>query len=217
MLIKREQLLLDLHKLISQYEKPSIIFSSSFGINSIVGIHLINSFSKELKIVFIDTGFLYKETYEYYETIKNKYNLNIDIVKSNIKACCYEKKHGQIWTTPNGHKKYNDDRKIIPFKKYIKKNNIKIWITSLHHDEAQKRKNIKFVEIRYNILKFNPFNQWTNRDFYHYKKDYDLVEHPLYEKGYERVGDYHSTLEPQDYSKNNDYYFSNFRECGLNV
>ena len=42
-----------------------LMASTSFGLQSAVMIHLIRQVSKEIPIVFIDTGYLFPGTYEY--------------------------------------------------------------------------------------------------------------------------------------------------------
>ena len=42
-----------------------LLASTSFGLQSAVMIHLVREVSKEIPIVFIDTGYLFPGTYEY--------------------------------------------------------------------------------------------------------------------------------------------------------
>jgi phosphoadenosine phosphosulfate reductase len=38
-----------------------------------------------------------------------------------------------------------------------------------------------------------PLLNWTNKDIFYYMQDHDLPQHPLFEKGYSTVGDWHSS------------------------
>jgi 3'-phosphoadenosine 5'-phosphosulfate sulfotransferase (PAPS reductase)/FAD synthetase len=43
------------------------------------------------------------------------------------------------------------------------------------------------------IFKVHPILRWRSQDVYYYMEHYGLPQHPLWEKGYTRVGDWHTT------------------------
>ena len=49
-----------------------LLTSTSFGLQSAVMIHLVRQASKEIPIVFIDTGYLFPGTYEYALNLQEK-------------------------------------------------------------------------------------------------------------------------------------------------
>ena len=49
-----------------------LVVSTSFGLQSAVMLHLVSKVNKEIPIIFVDTGYLFPETYEYAETLCEK-------------------------------------------------------------------------------------------------------------------------------------------------
>jgi len=47
-----------------------LVATTSFGIQAAVMLHLIHENAPEIPVVFIDTGFLFPETYQYIEELK---------------------------------------------------------------------------------------------------------------------------------------------------
>ncbi|MEM7395518.1 MAG: phosphoadenosine phosphosulfate reductase family protein, partial [Verrucomicrobiota bacterium] len=54
-----------------------IMASSSFGAQAAVMLHLLKEHAPEIPIVFIDTGYLFKETYQFAEQLIKTWDLNI--------------------------------------------------------------------------------------------------------------------------------------------
>ena len=61
--------------------------TTSFGIQSSVLLHMIKSIqinNAEPKIIWVDTGYLPKETYQYAEQLINQFQLEVIVAQSNI-------------------------------------------------------------------------------------------------------------------------------------
>ena len=71
--------------------------TSSFGIHAAVGLHLISKVIPDIPVILIDTGYLFKETYQYAEQLRAKLNLNLHIFQSDVSAARFESQHGQLW------------------------------------------------------------------------------------------------------------------------
>ena len=60
----------------SQYGS-GLIMSTSFGIQSAVMLHLVKQQLPDIPIIFIDTGYLFSETYAYAKLLTDQLELNI--------------------------------------------------------------------------------------------------------------------------------------------
>ena len=49
------------------------------------------------------------------------------------------------------------------------------------------------LELRNGRWKFHPLVDWSDRDVWQYLQAHDLPYHPLWDKGYVSIGDWHST------------------------
>ena len=77
--------------------KEGLVMSSSFGLQSAVLLHLANKALPGIPVVFIDTGYLFKETYNYAERLENLLGLNLKIYTSPITPARHEALRGQLW------------------------------------------------------------------------------------------------------------------------
>ena len=68
------------------------IVSSSFGAQSAVMLHLLNTVAPNIPIVLTDTGYLFKETYEFIEQLRESLKLNLNKKQKGIQKQKEEKK-----------------------------------------------------------------------------------------------------------------------------
>jgi phosphoadenosine phosphosulfate reductase len=104
----------------------NIFMSTSFGIQSAVMLHIITQKIPHIPIVFIDTGYLFPETYEFAETLSKRLKLKVLTFKSLVEPKQQELKYGKLWEQGiEGLNKYNKLNKIDPMKRAIKELNKK--------------------------------------------------------------------------------------------
>ena len=67
-------------------------------------------------------------------------------------------------------------------------------------------------------LTLRPLLNWTKKDIFYYMENNNLPQHPLFEKGYSTVGDWHSSLAENNNSKGRTTRFGGVsEECGMHV
>ncbi|HEX3358659.1 MAG TPA: phosphoadenosine phosphosulfate reductase family protein, partial [Tepidisphaeraceae bacterium] len=54
-----------------------VIMSSSFGSESAVLIHLATQVLPRIRIVMVDTGYLFPETHQFMESLRRRFDLNV--------------------------------------------------------------------------------------------------------------------------------------------
>ena len=68
------------------------------------------------------------------------------------------------------------------------------WYAGLRRRQSRSRASIEPVQsIGRGRYKVHPIFDWTDRDVYDYLKRHDLPYHPLWERGYVSIGDWHTT------------------------
>ena len=79
----------------------SFVLTTSFGIQSAVLLHMTVGLksNQKPKIIWIDTGYLPKETYNYAEELTNLFELNLVVVQSPISPARMEASYGRLWET----------------------------------------------------------------------------------------------------------------------
>ena len=166
----------------------NLAFTTSFGIQSSVLLHLIqaSSLKNEVKIFWIDTGYLPKETYLYANTLINKLSLNISILQSEITPAHMEAVHGKLWESNRVEdiNKYHQIRKVDPLDNALKKYSINCWGSGVRAQQTTNRGKMKFIELIRDTLSIRPLLGWSQKDIFYYMKEKNLPQHPLFMKGY---------------------------------
>ncbi|QCI18389.1 phosphoadenylyl-sulfate reductase [Buchnera aphidicola (Aphis nasturtii)] len=226
---KKKEFLSKCNMLISQYsaEKriswafkklPGIhIMSSSFGIQSVVLLHLVVKQKPNIPIVLIDTGYLFPQTYHFIDLIQKKLNLNLQVFRSNISPAWQEARYGKLWKQGlKGIDLYNKINKIEPMNLALKKLSVQTWFSGLRREQSKSRSNLPYVSIQNGVFKIFPILDWSNHKIYEYIKNNNLDNHPLLEEGYISVGDVHTTKKyTPGMLEEETRFFGLKRECGL--
>ena len=200
----------------------NLAFTTSFGIQSSVLLHLIQSSSlkNEVKIFWIDTGYLPKETYLYANTLINKLSLNITILQSEISPAHMEAMYGKLWESNKVEdiNKYHQIRKVDPLDNALKKYSINCWGSGVRAQQTTNRGKMKFIELIRDTLSIRPLLGWSQKDIFYYMKEKNLPQHPLFMQGYSTVGDWHSSSAESSNAKGRSTRFGGIKqECGLHV
>lgn len=194
-----------------------LAMTSSFGIDSAVSLHLINQVIPGIPVILIDTGYLFQETYQYVESLKQSLKLNVHIHQSPVSAARFESQHGQLWLKGiESLNQYNQLRKVEPLNQALKKLKIKSWFSGVRRSQSNTRQKLPWITTKDQRYKIHPLLDWSDRDLYIYAKKYNLPQHPLFNKGYLTVGDTHSTRSIHEVSDLSELRFSGLkRECGI--
>ena len=194
-----------------------LILSTSFGIQSAVMLHLVTSQIPDIPVVFVDTGYLFPETYRFAEQLTERLNLNLKTYLPLQSAAHQEAIHGKLWEKGvEGLEEYNRINKIEPMNRAVQELEAKGWLSGLRRNQSSTRANRKITEQQNKIVKVYPIIDWNDKDVYEYLTKNDLPYHPLWDEGYVSVGDWHSTSKLIDGMNAEDTRFGGLkRECGL--
>jgi phosphoadenosine phosphosulfate reductase len=194
------------------------MLSSSFGIQAAVMLHLCTSVQPEMPVVLTDTGYLFPETYRFIDELTEKLQLNLKVYRSALSPAWQEARFGQLWTTAEGLKQYNQLNKVEPMARAQQDLGVQSWFSGLRRSQSSTRADTPIVSIQRGVVKFCPIVEWSNKDIHYYLQDNNLPYHPLWEQGYVSVGDVHSSRPLELGMTEEDTRFNGMgRECGLHV
>ena len=182
---------------------------------SAVLLHLIQqSKHKNIPVVFLDTQYLFKETYDFKNILNKKLKLNIKTYQATQSKAEQEKIHDKLWET--NLNLYNKINKTEPMNRALKEHKADFWISGIRKTQSENRQSKNVFEIKDGYTKIHPLLDWTDKDVYDYLVKYDLPYHPLREKGYLSIGDWHSTKSIYEIEDISEIRFNGKqRECGL--
>ncbi len=193
------------------------VLTSSFGIQAAVLLHLITRQRADIPVVFIDTGYLFPETYAFVDQLTERLKLDLKVYRSPRSPAWQESRHGQRWQLGlTGIEAYNRENKVEPMERALRELKVGSWFAGLRRSQSSSRSHAPFLRAQGERWKVHPIADWSDRDVYRYLKQYDLPYHPLFEKGYISVGDVHTTKPIHAVNTAEETrFFGLKRECGL--
>ncbi len=75
---------------------PRLIMTSSFGAQSAVLLHLATRVLPEVPVVLVDTGYLFPETYQFIEQLRERFKLNLKVYQAQMTAARQEAVYGRL-------------------------------------------------------------------------------------------------------------------------
>ena len=193
------------------------IVSSSFGAHAAVSLHLLTQQKPDIPVVLIDTGYLFPETYRFVDELRNRLDLNLQVYRSPMSPHWQEARFGERWKMgAEALEKYNQQVKVEPMKRAIDELKVGTWFAGLRRSQSDGRQHTPILERSNNRWKVHPIADWSDRDVHRYLTEHDLPYHPLWEHGFESIGDYHSTKSIHEVSEKEQLrFFGIKRECGI--
>lgn len=193
------------------------VLSSSFGIQAAVMLHLVTQIEPRIPVVFIDTGYLFPETYRFVDELSERLGLNLHVYRSPLSPVWFETRYGRLWEQGlAGIEEYNRITKVEPMRHALRELAVGTWFAGLRREQSGSRSGLGIVAKKGDQYKVHPLIDWTNRDVYRYLRRHHLPYHPLWEEGYVSVGDTH-TSRPLEVGMlaEETRFFGLKRECGL--
>ncbi|MCU7845904.1 MAG: phosphoadenylyl-sulfate reductase [Candidatus Thiodiazotropha sp. (ex Monitilora ramsayi)] len=191
--------------------------TSSFGIQSAVMLHLVTRIAPNIPIIFVDTGYLFPETYSFVDQLTDRLRLNLQVYRPDHSPAWQENRYGRLWEQGlAGIEHYNRLNKVEPLQQALKSMEVGSWFAGLRRQQSASRASLPVIRKQDGRYKVHPVIDWHNRDIHQYLQRHRLPYHPLWEKGYVSVGDVH-TSRPLELGMREEEtrFFGLKRECGI--
>lgn len=195
-----------------------ILASTSFGLQAAVMLKLIKEYAPEIPVIFIDTGYLFDETYRYAVELEDRIDIHAEVYRSKWSPAWQEAVHGKLWEQgAEGLGKYSLLNKVEPMDRALKDYGAKIWLSGLRRSQSKTRKDRPFVEQQTKTLKVYPILDWGDEEVETYFEEHQLPRHPLADE-YVTMGDWHSTVKKEEAVSGEETRFGGEKyECGLHL
>lgn len=194
-----------------------LVLSSSFGAQAAVMLHLATQVRPDIPVIFVDTGYLFPETYEFADRLAKRLNVNLKVYRSRRSPAWQEALDGRRWEQGiEGIEAYNKENKVEPMNRALDELQATAWLAGLRRQQSASRGNLSVIGLAKGRVKVHPIIDWTDKNVHDYLKANDLPYHPLWEQGYISIGDTHTTRKLEDgMSEEETRFFGLKRECGL--
>ena len=195
-----------------------LVASTSFGLQAAVMLKLLHEHAPDVPVVFIDTGFLFPETYQYADKLMEKFPLDYRIYQPTISAARIQALWGNLWENgKDGSERYGLLTKIEPMNRALREIGGDVWISGLRRAHSETRQVRALAEKQKKTTKVYPILDWADAQvdlFFHHNH---LPRHPLAEQGYVTMGDWHSTRPSEDGTADGTRFNGERYECGLHL
>jgi len=198
---------------------PKLIVACSFGAEDVVLVDMVHRIDPSIPLFYLDTDFLFPETYATRDRIIQQYALKpaqVIQVQSLLTPDQQAAQHGPaLWSTEPD--RCCQLRKVEPLTRVLK--GYDAWITGIRRDQSPTRANAGLIEWdgKFQLVKVNPLARWTWSDVWSYIKVYEVPYNPLHDQNYPSIGCTHCTapVAPGEDPRAGRWKTFTKTECGL--
>jgi len=198
---------------------PKIVLACSFGAEDVVLVDMVHRIDPAVPLFYLDTDFLFPETYATRDRITERYNLKpaqVLQIQSLLTPASQAERYGEaLWAKdPDQCCKI---RKVEPLSRVLK--GYDAWITGIRREQSPTRAAAKLIEWdnTFGLVKINPLVTWTWADVWTYIKVYEVPYNELHDRNYPSIGCTHCTkpVMPGEDPRSGRWQGREKTECGL--
>ena len=199
--------------------KGDVCLTCSFQAEDVLLTKLALELDANIPILFLETGYHFKETYEYRDRIAQECNLNLINLLPEKTVVEQEAEFGLLYqTAPDQCCKL---RKVEPLFKAVA--GYRVWLTGLRREQAKSRAALEESALftlpgGRQVLKLAPLAAWTTQDVWYACEELSIPLLPLYARGYSSIGCEPCTSLPLDPNDPRSGRWAGRKvECGIHI
>jgi phosphoadenosine phosphosulfate reductase len=196
-----------------------VCLTCSFQAEDVLLTRLAIELDAKIPILFLDTGYHFKDTYEYRDQIAGEWKLNLINLLPEKTVAEQEAEHGLLYQlAPDQCCRL---RKVEPL--FTAVAGYRVWLTGLRREQARSRAALEEVAMftlpgGKQVLKLAPLAAWTARDVWYACEELEIPLLPLYERGYSSIGCEPCTTLPLDPNDPRSGRWAGRKvECGIHI
>src|SRR5262245_54624950 len=191
---------------------------TSFGPTGMVSLDQLAQLSPGIRIITLDTDFLFEETYALWEEVQRRYPITLDIRRPFLSPAAQAQQYGpELWSR-------DPDqccalRKVMPLQEVLQE--FDAWLTGLRRDQSNTRSHLPLVmwDSKYKLVKINPLADWTKGRVWSYILEYRVPYNLLHDQGYASIGCTHCTRQTNNLAdeRSGRWQGRQKTECGIHI
>jgi phosphoadenosine phosphosulfate reductase len=199
-------------------------FSSSFGLEDMVILDLIEAAGLDVDVFTLDTGRLHDETLALIAQARKRYQRPIRVMfpaAGDVEAFVLEHGVNAFYDSIALRKRCCELRKLAPLRRAL--HGKALWITGLRREQSVTRSDVQVLarDEPYGLMKLNPLADWTEGDLWEYVRRFEVPTNPLHERGFPSIGCVPCTraVLPGEDARAGRWWWEQptTRECGLHM
>ncbi|HMF77819.1 MAG TPA: phosphoadenylyl-sulfate reductase [Bryobacteraceae bacterium] len=199
--------------------QTSICLTCSFQAEDMVALHLLRERLPDVPVLFLETGYHFKEVYEYRDEMTARYGLNLVNVMPERTVAEQESQFGILYQLkPDQCCKL---RKVGPL--FAALEDYQVWFTGLRRVQSPTRANLQPIDVfplpsGKQLAKISPLADWTDKDVWSFAREQGIPLLPLYDAGYTSIGCEPCTALPEvGASARSGRWAGRKLECGIHI
>lgn len=178
-------------KILTTLFQDKVVFTSSFGIEDQVLTHIIFDNEIPVKVVTLDTGRLFPETYKVFNETFKKYNKKIHSYfpdHQSIETMVTQKGPYSFYYSRGNREECCRLRKVIPLNRALE--GVEIWISGIRASQSDNRSRMDWLEFDEGrkLFKFYPLFNWSFDEAKEFIEVNHVPYNVLHNKGYVSIG-----------------------------
>jgi phosphoadenosine phosphosulfate reductase len=168
--------------------QPGLTLACSFGGPSgMVLLDMLMPIDKTVEVFYLDTDFLFPETYHLRDVCAEKYGIQPHGYKSLLTPEAQASQYGDaLWSRDPDQ--CCEIRKVEPNFRALEGK--RAWIAGMRRDQAKTRANIGIVEwdSKFDLVKINPLANWDEKKIWAYIMANGVPYNELHDRSYPSIG-----------------------------
>ena len=200
------------------------IFTTSFGIEDQVITHKIFSNNLNIKVVTLDTGRLFPQTWDVFANTNSRYKKKIAAYVPEFEAVekmVSEKGPFSFFESRENRMECCRLRKVVPLNRAL--SGMECWISGIRASQSDDRNQMEWLEYddQRKLFRFYPLFDWSFEDVENFIKENNVPYNSLHDKGYVSIGCEPCTrpVKPGEDFRAGRWWWENDgpKECGCHV
>ncbi|HVM57807.1 MAG TPA: phosphoadenylyl-sulfate reductase [Gaiellaceae bacterium] len=161
-----------------------VALACSFQKEESVLLDMLLELDPQARVFAIDTHHLFPETHELWRQVEERYGIEVEVFAG-------PPVEDGLWQTKPDL--YLSIAKVEPLTRALL--DLDCWITGIRRDQSPTRADAPKLgwDAAHELWKANPLADWSDDDCWTYIRDRELPYNPLHDRGYDSIGDTHST------------------------
>ena len=200
-----------------------VVFTTSFGLEDQVILHLIAEHAIDIEIATLDTGRLFRETYELWAETERRYGRRIRAIypqNQSLEALVEKQGINGFYASRDARLACCHVRKVEPLNRALA--GAAAWVVGLRADQSSQREATRLVAVdERRLLKLSPLFDWTREAVQTFVAANKVPVNPLHAAGFASIGCAPCTraIAPGEPERAGRWWWEddNKKECGLHT
>lgn len=193
-----------------------LVMTSSFGLNGVALIHMLQEITRNFTVLFVDTGYHFPETLKTKQQIEAKYDLRILVLHPQLSI----ERQAQMYG-PNLFEHAPDLccalRKVQPVQRALEQLEPEALLNARSRFQAKTRQNLPVVELTRSPVRIQPLALWSQQLVEDYVRSNKVPYNPLHNHDFPSIGCWPCTAKIRlgDNVRAGRWVGKTKEECGL--